>query len=142
MANTKKEQAPTEDAVLIMFLSLVEDDGIEVNVTLNIQGALVSGILVGSSAYYDGITESSRQLRDDTMSKIITKRFSDLKEAYLKEKQEQGDKKEEQDLSVTYIHLKDAKYHHNSANSHMTTSVAWWRGKISSIDAYSFDTLL
>ncbi|MFY0759750.1 hypothetical protein AB1K32_12800 [Metabacillus dongyingensis] len=138
MGNSKKEQTPTEDAVLLMFLSLAENDGIEVAITLNIQGAIVTGILIGSRAYYDGITESSLHLKDDTMSKIIAKRFGDLRDEYLKQKQEQGDKKDDEEAAATYIHLKNAKYNQPA----MTASGSWWRGKISSIDSFSFDSLI
>ncbi|WP_191565409.1 hypothetical protein [Metabacillus idriensis] len=141
MANTKNEQTGTEDAVLLMFLSLVENDGIEVNVTLNINGAIVSGVLISSNAYYDGITESSKQLKDDTMSRIVAKRFSDLKDAYIKQKQEEGEKekKQEQGTSATYLHLRNARYHNSAFQS---SNTAWWRGKISSVDAFSFDSLI
>ncbi|MCM3594955.1 hypothetical protein M4D55_04020 [Metabacillus idriensis] len=138
MGNSKKEQTPTEDAVLLMFLSLAENDGIEAAITLNIQGVIVTGLLIGSRAYYDGITESSLTLKDDTMSKIIAKRFSDLRDEYLKQKQEQGDKKDDEEAAVTYIHLKNAKYHQPAMNA----STSWWRGKISSIDSFSFDSLI
>jgi hypothetical protein len=140
MGNSKKEQTPTEDAVLLMFLSLAENDGIEAAITLNIQGAIVTGILIGSKAYYDGITESSLHLKDDTMSKIIAKRFGDLRDEYLKQKQEQGDKKDDEEAAATYIHLKNAKYHQHQPA--MNSSSSWWRGKISSIDSYSFDSLI
>ncbi|USK35059.1 hypothetical protein LIT25_06920 [Bacillus sp. F19] len=138
MGNSKKEQTPTEDAVLLMFLSLAENDGIEVAITLNIQGAIVTGILIGSRAYYDGITESSLHLKDDTMSKIIAKRFGDLRDEYLKQKQEQADKKDNEEAAAAYIHLKNAKYHQPAINA----SASWWRGKISSIDSFSFDSLI
>ncbi|MDQ0860814.1 hypothetical protein [Bacillus sp. V2I10] len=138
MGNSKKEQTPTEDAVLLMFLSLAENDGIEVAITLNIQGAIVTGILIGSRAYYDGITESSLHLKDNTMSKIIAKRFGDLRDEYLKQKQEQADKKDNEEDAAAYIHLKNAKYHQPAMNA----SSSWWRGKISSIDSFSFDSLI
>lgn len=137
MANAKKEQATTEDAVLLMFLSLAENDGIEMNVTLNVQGTLVSGVLIGSRAYYDGITESAHDLRDDTMSRIIGKRFEDLKDEYVKQKQEQGDKKEDEQEPPAYIHLRNAKYQPTQP-----AHPAWWRGKVSSVDAFSFDSLI
>ena len=78
-----------------MFLSLVEEDGIEVAVTLNVKGVVISGLLIGASAYYEGITESSKQLQDGTMSKIMSKKLNDLKEAYLKQKQEEAEKEEQ-----------------------------------------------
>jgi hypothetical protein len=140
MANKKQEQTTTDDAVVQMFLSLVDEDGIEVAVTLNVNGVVVSGTLIGASAYYEGIIESSKKLEDSTMSKIIVKKFTDLNEAFLKQKQEQGDDKENEN-SATFIHLKNARYLGLEDNSTIDSAV-WWRGRIASIDGLSFDYLI
>ncbi|MBM7585558.1 hypothetical protein JOC86_002100 [Bacillus pakistanensis] len=137
MANKKQEQMATDDAVLLMFLSLVEEDGIEIAITLNVDGVVVSGTLIGASAYYEGIKESSKDLQDTTMSKIITKKFTDLMDGYSKQKQEQ-DTKEDKENSATFIHLKQARYL-GTSHSPTTNSSNWWRGRISSIDGFSFD---
>jgi hypothetical protein len=138
MANKKQDQITTDDAVVQMFLSLVEEDGIEVAVTLNVSGVVVSGVLIGASAYYEGIIESSKKLEDDTMSKIIVKKFADLNEAFLKQKQEQDDKEES---PATFIHLKSASYFDPNSNLPIN-SATWWRGRIASIDGFSFDYLI
>lgn len=138
----EQEQIATDDAIVLMFLDLVEEDGVEVEVTLSMNGAIISGALIGASAYYEGITEKAKKLSDKTMSKILSKKFGDLKEAYAKQK---GEEKEEEDKetkenSYTFIHLKNAKYLSVSSQS-TTGSGTWWRGKISSIDGFSFNSL-
>lgn len=70
------EQMSTDDAVILMFLQLVEEDGVEVKVSLSVNGAIISGTLIGATAYYEGITEASKKLPDTTMSKIISKKFN------------------------------------------------------------------
>ncbi|MFS0880171.1 gas vesicle accessory protein GvpU [Metabacillus niabensis] len=133
------EQMSTDDAVILMFLQLVEEDGVEVKVSLSVNGAIISGTLIGATAYYEGITEASKKLPDTTMSKIISKKFNDLKDAYAKQKDEEA-KEEAEQFSPTYIHLKDAKYINGAHEvSHNGT---WWRGKIASVDGFSFDSLV
>ena len=92
----------------------MEEDGVEIAVTLNVKGVVISGLIIGASAYYEGVTESAKALQDETMSKILFKKYNDLKEAYFKQKQEE-DEKEEEDNFPTFIHLKNAKYK-NSGN--------------------------
>lgn len=139
-----KEQAQmsTNDAIILMFLELVEEDGIEVDVTLSVNGTIVSGTLIGATAYYEGITESSKNFHDSTMSKIISKKFNDLKEEYAKQKQEEAEKEsKDKSNSFTFIHLKNAKYlnaHNQDAHSRGT----WWRGSITSVDGFSFNSLV
>lgn len=142
MAKKEQEQIPTDDAIVLMFLDLVEKDGVEVQVTLSMNGAIISGALIGPSAYYEGITEKAKMLSDKTLANILSKKFGDLKEAYAKQKgEEEGEEdKETKENSYTFIHLKNAKY--LSVSSQPTTgSGTWWRGKISSIDGFSFNSL-
>ncbi len=145
MANKEAEKQPgTDDAVVLMFLTLVEEDGIEVDVTLNVRGAIISGTLIGPTAYYEGITESSKHLHDDTMSKIISKKFADLKDAYSQQKQQnqgEGKKEEKESTPPSYIHLKNAKYLNVNGQMTANSSGNWWRGKLESLDGISFNSL-
>jgi hypothetical protein len=137
MAKQKQEEMATDDAVLLMLLSLVEADGLEVDITLNVKGAVVTGTLIGPTAYYEGITEAARALPDETMSKIFTKKFNDLKDEYTQQKQEQQSEKEGSECSATFIHLKNVQ-HVGESNQTATKKSNWWRGRISSIDSFSF----
>jgi hypothetical protein len=135
----KKEQEPlsTDDAVLLMLLSLVEEDGIEIEISIVVNGTIISGTLIGASAYYEGVTDSSKLLQDTTMSKFLSKKLNTLKEAYAKQKQEDSES-EEKEFSPTFIHLKEATYLSAAAQNNHSNST-WWRGKISSVDGFSFD---
>ncbi|QHA91203.1 hypothetical protein [Bacillus sp. N1-1] len=132
MSKKKSDQVSTEDAIILMFLSLVEDDGIEVPVTLNVSGVIVSGLLIGASTYYEEITEAVKQSADDTLSKIIGKKFTVLKEGYLKQVEES---KEDEETPASFIHLKDITF----PGVEVDNRPNWWRGRISSVDAISFD---
>lgn len=135
----EQTQMSTNDAIMLMFLDLVEEDGIEVDVTLSVNGTIVSGTLIGATAYYEGVTEASKSLEDSTMSKIISKKFHDLKEEYAKQKQEEDKESKDKENSFTFIHLKNAKYiNANDKGSNGT----WWRGKIASVDGFSFNSLI
>jgi hypothetical protein len=131
----KKEQEPiaTDDAVLLMLLKMVEEDGIEVEVSLTVSGLVISGILIGASAYYEGVTGSLKQLQDITMSKFLSKKFIALKDAYAKQKQDDSEK-DEMEFSPTFIHLKHATF-----NPTIGQTNTWWRGKVSSVDGFSLD---
>lgn len=140
MSNKKPELPATDDAVVLMFLSLVDEEGVEVTVTLNVNGVVVSGSLIGAKDYYEGITEASKELQDLTLSKIIAKKFTDLKEAYSKQRQEE-DEEEDKENSPTFIHLKNATYFGKDGQPITTNSGTWWRGRISSIDGFSINFL-
>ncbi|WP_226527714.1 gas vesicle accessory protein GvpU [Metabacillus niabensis] len=138
----EQTQMSTNDAIMLMFLDLVEQDGIEVDITLSVNGSIVSGTLIGATAYYEGVTEASKNFEDSTMSKIISKKFHDLKEEYAKQKQQEAEKEsKEKENSFTFIHLKNAKY---VTNQHEITHTngTWWRGKIASIDGFSFSSFV
>lgn len=139
MAKEQTEMS-TNDAIMLMFLDLVEQDGIEVDVTLSVKGTVVSGTLIGATAYYEGITEASKNFDDSTMSKIISKKFHDLKEEYAQQKQKEAEKEsDEKENAFTFIHLKNATYV-NSPGELPHSYGTWWRGKIESIDGFSFNS--
>ncbi|MDL4840380.1 gas vesicle accessory protein GvpU [Aquibacillus rhizosphaerae] len=135
MSNKKQDQVTTDDALLDMLLSLVEEDGVELAVTLTVNGAVISGYLIGASDYYEGITESALALQDNTLSKIIAKKFNDMKNAYVKQKQNDEENNEK---TPTFIHMKNATYFKLDKQD-TSGNTTWWRGRISSVDAVSFD---
>ncbi len=45
MATKEPEQMATDDAISTNVFNLVEEDGIEVAVTLNVNGVVISGLL-------------------------------------------------------------------------------------------------
>lgn len=140
MANKEEENVATDDAVVQMLLTLADEDGFEVGITLNIKGAVVSGILIGPATYYDGVLKAAEEIEDRTMANILTKKFSDLRDAYKKSKEDTKDKKDS-DTTATFIHLKDAKYVGATDNQNQFMHkgpTTWWRGRIESIDAISF----
>ncbi|CAG9620908.1 gas vesicle accessory protein GvpU [Sutcliffiella rhizosphaerae] len=134
---TKKEDnTATDDAVLQMFLDLTNDDGCEIDLTLNIYGVVVAGTLVGPQAYYEGIVDATKNIQNKTLSQILHKKFSDLQNAYIKEMQELKEK-DKNEFVASYIHLKNATYLVNQ-NQNSPSNGMWWRGKIDSIDGISF----
>ncbi len=140
---SKEENVATDDAVLQMLLTLADEDGFEVGITVNIKGAIVSGILIGPSTYYDGVLKSVDEIEDRTMSNILTKKFGDLRDAYKKSKEETKDKKDDSDTTATFIHLKDATYIGADGPGQLMPKgpTTWWRGRIESIDAISFQLI-
>ncbi|OLS38198.1 hypothetical protein BTR22_06810 [Alkalihalophilus pseudofirmus] len=131
----KKEENPsTDDAVIQMLLDLSDEGGIEIGITLNMNGTVVAGKLISPQRYYEGLILSADSVSDTTMAQILHKKFSDLNESFLSERQEQ--EKDDKEMISTFIHLKDASYLSKSSDS-LTHTQAWWRGRIDSIDGFS-----
>jgi hypothetical protein len=130
----KEENPSTDDAVMQMLLDLSEQDGIEIGVTLNMNGTVVAGMLISPLTYYEGLIASADSVTNSTLAQVLHKKFSDLKESFLSEKQEQ--EKSDKEMVSTFIHLKDAFYQPSKPHS-LPQSQAWWRGRIDSIDGFS-----
>lgn len=132
----KEENVSTDDAVMQMLLDLSDKDGVEIGITLNVNGTVVAGTLIGPHTYYEGLITSADHVQNSTLSQVLHKKFTDLKEAFIREKQEE-EEKNKQDMIATFIHLKDAVYQSSNTQS-PPQSHAWWRGRIDSIDGFSF----
>lgn len=132
----KEENVSTDDAVMQMLLDLSDQDGVEIGITLNVNGTVVAGTLIGPHTYYEGLIMSAEGVSNSTLSQVLHKKFTDLKDAFVNEKQAEKEKNK-QDMISSFIHLKDAVY--LSSNTHpLPNSHSWWRGKIDSIDGFSF----
>lgn len=129
-----KEIQQIDDGVLIKLLSLVNEDelGIELEITLTVKGTHISGILVNPLTYFDGALQSIEHIDDKTLMKILTNQFEKLKEDYLKEKEDA-----DEEFLPNFIHLKNAIFCTANGQHIQTNNLAWWRGKISSIDGFS-----
>ena len=123
-----------EDYMLKSLLAVVEKEKISVRVTLNIKGAIVSGVLISSQEYCENILRYFREESDLQDPEKLTQDMRRLCEFY---------KSADRDLAdMHYVHLKDARFHYASQDTAPVDQGVFWRGKLASIDGFVFGTLL
>ncbi|MGP9499720.1 gas vesicle accessory protein GvpU [Halomonas sp. 86] len=111
------------------------NDGIEVGVTLQVSGLLVSGILASGKAYFEGFAEDfSSGLNDPEAAESVRDSFAKYGEIYKKE----GD---DAPPPPQYIHLKNARFFNTSGHPIPGNKGVWWRGRISEVAGFTLGSL-
>jgi hypothetical protein len=105
-----------------------------VGITLQVGGATISGMLVGRSEYFRGVSLHFRD--DDEIPEDGTWG------AWLLEKSSEKTYKEGDELEpAKFIHLRDARIFEGSSHPVPSNEGVWWRGRISSVDGFWFGRL-
>lgn len=119
----------------LQSLVSMANNGVEVGVTLQVSGLLVSGVLAGGKAYFEGFAEDfSSGLNDPETAKSVRDSFAKYGEIYKNE----GD---DAPPLPQYIHLKNARFFNTSGNPIPGNKGVWWRGRISEVAGFTLGSL-
>lgn len=100
-----------------------------IGITLQTGGAIISGMLVGSAEYFKGVSFHFRDADEEP--------DPDTWGEWLLQRSEEFTFKDDEDLRpASYIHLRDARVFNGSHEPIPSNEGIWWRGRISSIDAF------
>jgi hypothetical protein len=141
--------AENRDWALQMFVGMCNISGIEISITLNLNGCYVSGHIVRPEVYFEGLRSD---LQSATFSgnapgevkKMMEDVLSRMKEMVAPLPGEDVPGKDNADprgLRPRYIHLRGARFFAPNDPGHPVPSFAggvWWKGKISSVDGFYF----
>ena len=112
---------------LLEFLVDLADKKVELVITLQIGGMLVSGILASGEAYFDAV---GSQLSDAKAPEDMKRAMSQLEDLYRKEANA------ERDPAITVIHLKEARFFMPGSAPIPTNQAVWWRGRLSEVAGF------
>ena len=132
---------PMIDFLLRALVDLANKTGMEIGMTLSVGGVLVSGNLASGKTYFKEIAAETLQATGDAKDSGINQSLSDYFANWGKliyEQPENEDQSNDEAMSQpNYIHLRNAKFVHNSGKSMPSNRGIWWRGRLSAIDGFS-----
>lgn len=111
--------------------------GLEVGITLSIGPTMVTGQLCSGKAYLEGVAKDFEDSGKGKPGQPIAETFAEAVRAFA----EKAYGPERDDRPVSYIHLRDARHFLPGAQGGLPTKGTWWRGKLSSVDGFSFGVL-
>jgi hypothetical protein len=138
---SQKEQSPPPPGETDWFLQSLVDmsnsSGLEVGITLQVGGFLVSGMLVSGKQYFEGFaSDFASAFTDQEAARGVREAFSRHGEMY----KLQG----EADLrhpAPVYIHLKQARFFNTSGDPIPRNRGVFWRGRLSEVSGFILGTL-
>lgn len=120
-----------------MFVGAFNEAGGEsaIGVTLWVGGSIVSGELISRSAFFAGVADMMRT-RPNTEAFVLA--FDKFAKDAAEEDSQTAEG--ESESRIGYIHLRNARTF-NSGNPIPANQGVWWRGRMESVDAWSFGLL-
>jgi len=139
-------EQPAADFVLQSIVDLVNTTGIEFGITLCVGGIVISGQLTSGKKFFEAIANDALEASGPADQDVVRRAFSDYLGNFGKQIYGQDQIEDQSDNEVVetvkqlpaYIHLRDAKFFHNSGNPIPTNHGLWWRGRITVVDGFSF----
>lgn len=143
MNDEEQEQHPSQpvsdpaDWFLQSLVDMANRSGLEVGITLQVSGLLVSGMLVSGKQYFEGFaSEFSSAFTDQEAARAVRESFSRHGEKY----KLQGEGSAHPAAPV-YVHLKQARFFNTSGEPIPRNRGVFWRGRLSEVSGFILGTL-
>jgi hypothetical protein len=133
MTEDKGEPEENLDGFLQYFVRLVNRSGLEIGITLNVSGLTISGQLISSKSYFEGLIQEMSSANTDNQVKLaFQEAFRKIGGIY----SQMDDEDNENQTFPTYIHLRNAKMLLASGQIIRTKRGVLWRGRLSEVDGF------
>lgn len=114
----------SKDSILEFFVQAANKHDFTLDITLNVNGAVVSGTLVSAKDYFDALSENFED-------------GSDVAQKVSEELAKAGETVEENSNSdANFIHLKNTKVYCGDSKPTPSKGKILWRGKLSEVDGF------
>jgi hypothetical protein len=142
--NTEAESvSPTSpsaeaDWFLQSLVGMANESTLEIGITLQLSGMLVSGNLVSGRQYFDGFASDFARpfANDPETANPIKESFRAYGEIYGQPKDGEPDRPAPQ-----FVHLKDARFFNTAGNPIPGNKGVWWRGRVCEVGGFSLGSL-
>jgi hypothetical protein len=125
------------DWFLQSLVMLVNKSDIQLGITLQVGGMLVSGSLVGGAAYFAGFADdiSAPFAENPEVADAVKASYLEFSQIY------RPDSTDGEVPPPMFIHLKDARIFGAAAIPIPMNRGVWWRGRVSEVSAFVLGTL-
>jgi hypothetical protein len=139
-------QPADTDWFLQSLVNMVNNSTLEIGITLQVSGMLVSGSLVSGKSYFEGFAsdfaspftdpEIAASIKDPEIAASIKESFASYGEVY----KTAADDTARRPLPQ-FIHIKGARFFNTSGNPIPGNMGVWWRGRICEVGGFSLGSL-
>ena len=128
------------DWFLQSLVNIAHDVNLEIGITLQVSGMLVSGNLVSGKQYFEGFATdfASAFIAHPEVAESIKNSFASYGDIYNKEAEVESS--QPQPLPQ-YIHLKNARFFNTAGNPIPGNRGVWWRGRICEVGGFTLGSL-
>ncbi|WRP06534.1 gas vesicle accessory protein GvpU [Rossellomorea aquimaris] len=118
------ESGTGKDSILEFFVQATNKHDFSLDITLNVNGAVITGTLVSAKEYFDSLSETF-----EDGSEVAQKLSEELAKA--------GEAIDDnQSAEAHFIHLKNTKVYCGDSKPTPSKGKIMWRGKLSEVDGF------
>lgn len=130
-------QIDDRDWFLQNLVNIVNARDIQLGITLNVGGFLVSGLLVSGQKYFSGFGEDlGSGFNNADIRSSVEQSYAQLGEIYTASK-----RPGESSTPPNYLHLMQARFFNTAGNPIPANHGVWWRARVSEVSGFFLGTL-
>ncbi|MBD1224526.1 gas vesicle accessory protein GvpU [Virgibacillus halodenitrificans] len=114
----------TKDNILEFFVTAANKHDFELDISLLVHGAIVTGTLISATEYFENMSQSFEDGSD--ISQKVSQQLSEAGESA-----DSGNQQE-----VNFIHLKNTKIYCGDSKPTPSKGEILWRGKLEEVDSF------
>ncbi|MCP3032206.1 gas vesicle protein GvpU [Halobacillus sp. A1] len=112
------------DDLLISFIKAANNHDFSLDITLNVNGALVTGTTISAEEYLDSLSQKFGD--GNEVSKALGENLSEASKSA----------KDASNGDVSYIHLKNAQVYNGDEQPTPSDGKFYWRGSLDKVDGF------
>ena len=138
----KSVSTPRVDPMLQAFAAVAERSPLELGVTLNVNGLIITGFIISQANYFNALIEGlgSIESQNEEVKDSLQTFLKQLKEK-LTGSSDSRDGEDNQPLPK-FIHLRNVKIYPSEGKGMPTYGEALWRGKVDAVDGFSLGEMV
>ncbi|MBM7551303.1 gas vesicle accessory protein GvpU [Thalassobacillus pellis] len=123
------DKQSSKDDVLSMFIRAANNHDLSLDITINVNGSLVTGTTTSAQSYFEKMSENFKDGND--IAEALSGQLMDASETASNNDSDE----------VNYIHLKDAQVYCGDSDPTPSKGKFLWRGKLSEVDGFFLGTI-
>lgn len=130
------------DPMLRAIAAVPENSSLELGVTLNVKGLIITGFIISQKTYFDALITGLDEVNQDSEVKTSLQHFlSELKGKLVPESRSEAEN-HQQPMLPKLIHLRNVKIYPSEGRGMPTYGDALWRGKIDAVDGFTLGEMV
>lgn len=129
---------PDTDELLVNLINIANMANAEIGITLHMPGGLISGLLVSSASYFEGLATGMEQATGGSnLASMLKESYSKTSAALRAKDEDQESVARHSGVAREFIHLKNARYCDAAGNLAPAQGGVWWRGRLAAVSGFS-----
>ncbi|WP_409293114.1 gas vesicle accessory protein GvpU [Peribacillus sp. SCS-37] len=113
----------TKDNILEFLVQAANKHDFELDITLNVKGAVITGTMISAKEYFSSLSETFED-------------GNDIAQAISEQMAQAGESSQKENSEANFIHMKEAKVYCGDSKPTPSKGKILWRGKLAEIDGF------